>query len=128
MPQSGYQTFKLQGHNISLNLQFVGNINDDSPSAWSDEAPLLPVINNEKSDMGSMTELKERLQLAEINCSRLEELYQKYRLRWLEEKYRASVLKEYAPAGIDTCSPHQIAWNAPSPTPSEYDGEVEDNA
>lgn len=104
-----------------LRIEFVGNINDDSPSTWSDEAPLLLVINNEKSDMGSMTELKEQLQLAEINCSRLEELYQKYGLHWLEEKYRARVLKEYAPTGINTCSPHQITWNAPSLTPSTLD-------
>ncbi|KAG1838155.1 hypothetical protein DFJ58DRAFT_846190 [Suillus subalutaceus] len=98
MPQpTRRQTSKLQGHSISLSLriELVDNMNDDSSLARSDEAPL-PV------DVDATIELKERLQSAEMNCSRLEELYQKYRLQL-------------------------IAWDAPSPTPSEYDGEVEDN-
>ncbi|KAG1846035.1 hypothetical protein F4604DRAFT_1936657 [Suillus subluteus] len=86
-------------------------MNDDSPLARSDEAPLpVSAIHNEKGDVDATIELKERLQSAEMNCSRLNELYQKYRLH-----------------GLSTCSPHQIAWDAPSPTPSEYDGKVEDN-
>ncbi|KAG1848280.1 hypothetical protein F4604DRAFT_1687805 [Suillus subluteus] len=40
-------------------------------------------------------------------------------LHWLEENYRARVLEIYAPPGIDTCSPHQIAWNTPSPNQSK---------
>ncbi|KAG1852375.1 hypothetical protein C8R48DRAFT_676213 [Suillus tomentosus] len=129
MPQPGCWTSKLQGHSISLNLriELVDNVNANSPSAWNNEVPLLPVINDEKSHVGSTTELKERLQLAETNCSRLEGLYQKYRLRWLEENYRARVLKEYAPDWVSTCSPRQIPWDSPSPTPTEYNGEVEDN-
>jgi hypothetical protein len=65
-----------------------------------------------------MAKLKERLQLAEKINSRLEQLYQKYRLRWLEESYRARVLEEYAPEGVSTYPPHQISWNAPSPAQS----------
>lgn len=102
-----------------IRIELVDNINDDSPLARSDEAPLpVSAIHNEKGDVDATIELKERLQSAEMNCSRLNELYQKYRLRWLEEKYRARILKEYAPDGLSTCSPHQIAWDAPSPTPS----------
>lgn len=62
--------------------------------------------------------MEERLQLAEINCTRLEELYQKYRLRWLEENYWVRVMKEHTPSGISTFSSRQIAWDAPSPTQS----------
>ncbi|KAG2059278.1 hypothetical protein BDR06DRAFT_1003413 [Suillus hirtellus] len=75
-----------------------------------------------------MAKLKERLQLVEKINSRLEQLYQKYRLRWLEESYQARVLEEYAPEGVSTYPPHQISWNAPSPAQSEYcdNAEVQD--
>ncbi|KAG2740235.1 hypothetical protein P692DRAFT_20671649, partial [Suillus brevipes Sb2] len=81
---------------------------------------LLPVKSHEDGDEASesMAKLKERLNLAEMNCSRLEGLYQKYRHRWLEENYRARILEEYAPEGISTHSPRQIAWDAPSPAQS----------
>ncbi|KAG1848335.1 hypothetical protein DFJ58DRAFT_842973 [Suillus subalutaceus] len=109
MPQpTRRQTSKLQGHSISLSLriELVDNMNDDSSLARSDEAPLpVSAIHNEKSNVDATIELKERLQSAEMNCSRLEELYQKYRLRWLEENYRARILKEHAPDGLSTCSP-----------------------
>jgi hypothetical protein len=82
------------------------------------------VNDDEKHEVDSITSLKERLQLAEMECSRLESLHQKYRLRWLEENYRARLLKEYAPDGISTCSPHQIAWNAPSPAQSMSDWHI----
>jgi hypothetical protein len=68
--------------------------------------------------------LTERLRLAEINCLRLERLYQKYRLCWLEENYGVRVLEEYAPHGISTCSPRQIPWDAPSPTEGMMDTRV----
>ncbi|KAG1793468.1 uncharacterized protein HD556DRAFT_1308606 [Suillus plorans] len=102
------------------------NFDDSGPSVQNDEAPPLAVREYENGEVDSMVKLKERLQLAEKNCSRLEELRQKYRLRWLEENYRARVLEEYAPNGINTCPPHQIAWDAPSPVQSEYNLEVED--
>ncbi|KAG2110223.1 uncharacterized protein F5147DRAFT_651872 [Suillus discolor] len=111
------QNFKVQGHSINLTLQIelVGNIDEsgeelastseatldgNGPSALNDEAPLLPVNDDEKHKVDSITSLKE--------------------LRWLEENYRARLLKEYAPDGISTWSPHQIAWNAPSPAQTEY--------
>ncbi|KAG1873145.1 hypothetical protein F4604DRAFT_1925635 [Suillus subluteus] len=76
-----------------------------------------------------MAKLKERLELVETNCSRMEELYQKYRHRWLEENYRVRALQEYAPEGISAWSSRQIAWDAPSPTQSELqenDSDVQD--
>lgn len=76
----------------------------------------LPEGNCETTEE-SVAELKERLRLAELNCVKLGELYQTYRLRWLEENYRATILEEYAPNGISTISPRQIAWDAPSPFP-----------
>ncbi|KAG2740717.1 hypothetical protein P692DRAFT_20881158 [Suillus brevipes Sb2] len=68
----------------------------------------------------SMADVKERLQRAELGCSRYEELYKKYRLRWLEETYRARILEQYAPNGISTISPGQITWDAPSPIQYSY--------
>ncbi|KAG1900736.1 uncharacterized protein F5891DRAFT_1225181 [Suillus fuscotomentosus] len=130
MPQSSCKYFKVQGRNVNLHLriELVGganrsseelagiselNVDDGDSSVCDDESPLLPVISEGKAD--STTELKERLHLIEKNCLGLERLYQKYRLRWLEEKYRVGVLEEYAPHGISTCSPRQIPWDAPSP-------------
>ncbi|KAG2339570.1 hypothetical protein BDR05DRAFT_951064 [Suillus weaverae] len=86
---------------------------------------LLPEQSHETGEADSVAELEEQLQLAELGCSRLEELYQKYRLRWLEESYQAGVLEEYTPSGVSTCPPHQITWDAPSPIQSN-DTEVED--
>lgn len=97
---------------------------DNCLPAGDSDVALFPVKTqggeaiHETGDAESVARLKERLQLAELGCSRLAELYQKYRLRWLEEHYRAKVLEEYAPRGIDTCSAHQIAWDAPSPIQS----------
>ncbi|KAG1861862.1 hypothetical protein C8R48DRAFT_673315 [Suillus tomentosus] len=67
-------------------------------TSWNGGAPQ-PVNEHEKDEVDSMAKLKERLQLAEKINSRLEQLYQKYRLRWLEESYRARVLEEYALEG-----------------------------
>ncbi|KAG2126798.1 hypothetical protein DEU56DRAFT_915918 [Suillus clintonianus] len=134
--------FTVEGRSISLNLriELVGdakgsseelagiselNVDDNDSSARDNGAPLPLVIVHDKGEVDSMIELKERLRLAEIKCSQLEALYQKYRLRWLEENHRVKVLKGYAPYGISTCSPHQIPWSAPSPTQSEYDPEFE---
>ncbi|KAG1781184.1 hypothetical protein EV702DRAFT_1042319 [Suillus placidus] len=85
----------------------------------------LPVKDQETGEVEAIDKLKERLKLAELSCARLEELYQTYRLRWLEEKHRARVLEVYALPEIDTCSPHQLAWNAPSPIQSEDEDEGE---
>ncbi|KIK33618.1 hypothetical protein CY34DRAFT_18256 [Suillus luteus UH-Slu-Lm8-n1] len=140
MPQPCGQNFKVQGRgiNLTLRIELVGNIDEsgeelasaseatldgNGPSALNDGPPLLPVNDDEKHETESITSLQKRLQLVEKECSRLESLYQKYRLRWLEETYRAKVLKEYAPEGTSTCSPRQIAWNAPSPAQTEYDTE-----
>jgi hypothetical protein len=68
-----------------------------------------------------MADVKERLKHAELGCSRLEELYKKYRLHWPEENYRARILEEYAPSGISTTSPGQITWDAPSPIQCMFD-------
>ncbi|KAG1719885.1 hypothetical protein EDB19DRAFT_1836375 [Suillus lakei] len=141
MSQSLCQTFKLQEHssiNLNLRIELAGNANpkgkgsevdvdDNRLSAGNNEVALLSVKSHGRSKAGmgdaeSQAKLKERLELAQLGCSRLGELYQKYRLRWLEEHYRAKVLEEYAPHGINTCSPHQIAWDAPSPIQSD-DGE-----
>jgi hypothetical protein len=101
---------------------------DNRLSAENNEAALFLVKSHKggeaahgAGDAESIAELKERLQRAELGCSRLTELYQKYRLRWLEEHHRAKVLEGYAPHGIDTCSAHQIAWDAPSPIQSMSD-------
>lgn len=96
----------------------TSEVNVDNSLPGENEAPHLPVKDQETGEVESIDTLKQRLKLAEQNCARLEELYQTYRLRWLEENYRASVLEVYAPAGIDTCSPRQLAWNAPSPIQS----------
>ncbi|KAG0703967.1 hypothetical protein DFH29DRAFT_874072 [Suillus ampliporus] len=143
MPQSWCENFTIQGHSVNLNLriELVGdakgsreelactsepNIDDNDSSARKDRALLPLVIDHNKGEVDSMTKkLKERLHRAEMNCSRLENLYQKYRLRWLEENYRVGVLEKYTPHGISTSSPHQIAWDAPSPTQSEYDSKFE---
>ncbi|KAG1791015.1 uncharacterized protein HD556DRAFT_1310129 [Suillus plorans] len=101
----------------------TSEVNVDNSLPGENEAPHLPVKDQETGEVESIDTLKQRLKLAEQNCARLEELYQTYRLRWLEENYQASVLEVYAPAGIDTCSLRQLAWNAPSPIQSK--GEVE---
>ncbi|KAG1851133.1 hypothetical protein F4604DRAFT_1686939 [Suillus subluteus] len=141
MQQSSRQTLNLSGHVISLNLriELAGNSNHkpeqltvireadiETSSAETNEAPhLLPEKNGETGEADSVAKLKEQLRLAELGCSKLRDLYQKYRLRWLEESYRARVLEEYAPNGISTCSSRQITWDAPSPIHSNY-AEVED--
>ncbi|KAG2738550.1 hypothetical protein P692DRAFT_20882543 [Suillus brevipes Sb2] len=135
MTQSLSQTFKLQGHtsiNLSLRIELGGNTNPKGEV--DDDDNHLSAENNEESNDGgeaahgagdkeSIAKLKERLQLAELGCSRLAELYQKYRLHWLEEHHRAKVLEEYAPDGIDTCSAHQITWDAPSSPIQSDDGD-----
>ncbi|KAG1855105.1 hypothetical protein C8R48DRAFT_675413 [Suillus tomentosus] len=142
MPQPGSQTFKLQGRSFNVNIQIelVGddhesreelasvskaNIDVDDPTSHNNVAPPQPANEHEKDQVNSMAKLKERLKSAEMNCSRLEELYQKYRLRWLEVSYRVRALEEYAPTGVSTYSPRQIEWNAPSPAQSEYNAEEE---
>ncbi|KAG1869705.1 hypothetical protein C8R48DRAFT_771094 [Suillus tomentosus] len=140
------QTLNLSGHVISLNLriELIGDANQrvepvgltgvrgadvvkNSPAAENNKAPLLlPNHGLEAGEAESIAELKKQLQHAESSCSRLEELYQTYRLRWLEECYRAGILEKYAPSGISTCSPRQIEWNAPSPIQTNGDDEVED--
>ncbi|KAG2091807.1 uncharacterized protein F5147DRAFT_779855 [Suillus discolor] len=87
------------------------------------QTPFLPVREHETSEEVSMASLKERLQCAELGCLMLGELCQKYRVRWLEQNYRAMVLEEYAPPGIDTCSPHQMMWDTPSPIQSDVEDE-----
>ncbi|KAG2105841.1 uncharacterized protein F5147DRAFT_775154 [Suillus discolor] len=123
------QTFNVSGCIISLNLRIelankvdergepaeIASISevhvDKNPSV---ENKNLPKHNCEQCEE-FMTELKEQLRLAELNCSKLGELYQKYRLRWLEENYWAMILEEYAPNGTCAISPRQIAWDTPSP-------------
>jgi hypothetical protein len=87
----------------------------------NEETLQLPEHDHERREEESIVKLKERLRLAELGCSRLQAQYQMYRLRWLEENYRARILEEYAPDGISTCSPHQIEWDAPSPIQSRSD-------
>ncbi|KAG0694143.1 hypothetical protein DFH29DRAFT_1006602 [Suillus ampliporus] len=132
------QTFNLAGNIISLNLQIeiAGNANQRSEheglaglgkadvekglaSAENKETLHLPKYNHETHEEESIDKLKERLRLTELGCLRLQAQYQMYRLRWLEEHYRARILEEYVPTGINTCSPHQIEWDAPSPS-SKY--------
>ncbi|KAG0695577.1 hypothetical protein DFH29DRAFT_879955 [Suillus ampliporus] len=141
MSQPRSQTFKLQGRSFNINVQIelVGddnergeeltrvsesNIDVDDPTLHKNVAPPQLANEHEKDQVNSMSKLKEQLQLAEMNCSRLEELYQKYRLHWLEESYWVRALEEYAPNGVSTYSPRQITWDAPSPAQSEYDAEV----
>ncbi|KAG1761717.1 hypothetical protein EDD22DRAFT_953812 [Suillus occidentalis] len=143
------QTFNVSGTVISLNIQIkiAGDANQRSKhegfagvgkagaekglvSVEENEKTLqLPEHDCERREEESIVELKERLRLAELGCSRLQAQYQMYRLRWLEEQYRASILEEYAPAGISTYSPHQIEWDAPSPIPcnDEFEDVPEEN-
>ncbi|KAG2129753.1 hypothetical protein DEU56DRAFT_758039 [Suillus clintonianus] len=95
------------------------DVDKNSPSAEDNEAPALLEEHNHEKNEDSVAKLKEQLQLADLRYSKLEELYQKCRLRWLEECYRTKILEEYAPSEINTYSPRQITWNAPSPTQTE---------
>ncbi|KAG0701807.1 hypothetical protein DFH29DRAFT_875621 [Suillus ampliporus] len=137
------QTINLSGNIISLNLQIeiAGNANQRSEheglagagssytrkadvekglaSTENEEALHLPKHNHERHEEESIAKLKEQLRLTELGCSRLQVQYQMYRLHWLEEYYRARILEEYVPTGINTCSPHQIEWDAPSPIQSD---------
>ncbi|KAG1881542.1 hypothetical protein C8R48DRAFT_766562 [Suillus tomentosus] len=138
------QTFNISGHIISLNLRIeaVGNANQrDKPkglgivrttdvdknisSAEHNENPVLLPEHNCETGEDSVANLKERLRLADLRCSKLQELYQSYRLHWLEESYRVQILEEYAPSGISTYSPGQIAWDAPSPIQNNEDDKIE---
>ncbi|KAG2138539.1 hypothetical protein DEU56DRAFT_755830 [Suillus clintonianus] len=149
MPQLGSQTFKLQGCSFNINVQdvlkaffrieLVGGDNEsgeelagiseskidvDDPTLDKNVAPAQK-NESEKDQVNAMAKLKERLELAEMNCSMLEELYLRYRVRWLEENYRVRALKVYAPDGVNTHSPRQITCDAPSPAQSEYDAELQ---
>ncbi|KAG2750659.1 hypothetical protein P692DRAFT_20873077 [Suillus brevipes Sb2] len=145
MQQSLRQTFKLQGNCINLNLRIEisdstdqkekltsygvseADIDNNSPPAWNSEDPPHEAckVDQETDVADSIARLQKRLEIAELGCLRLEELYRKYRLRWLEENYRAGVLEQYAPREIDTCSARQIPWDAPSPVQDDDEGEVE---
>ncbi|KAG1845192.1 hypothetical protein F4604DRAFT_1937098 [Suillus subluteus] len=103
---------EIAGHGVS-------DVNGDEDC--QKQAHLLPERDQETSE--SIAELKERLQHAEEGCLRLEELYRKYRIRWLEENYQASVLEKYALCGIDICSPRQLTWDSPSPIQSDNEDE-----
>ncbi|KAG1863917.1 hypothetical protein F4604DRAFT_1683530 [Suillus subluteus] len=144
MLQPGSQTFKLQGRgfnvNVNVRIELVGddnesreelatvcesNIDVDDPTLHKNVAPPQLANEHEKDQVNSVARLNERLQLVEMNCSKLEELYQTYRLRWLEEKSRVRALQKYAPEGVSTYSPRQMTWNAPSPAPSGCDVDFE---
>lgn len=92
------------------------DIDKNLSSVEHNENPILLREHNCETHEDSVDKLKERLRLADLRCSKLQELYQNYRLRWLEECYRVQILEEYTPIGISTYSPRQIAWDAPSPT------------
>jgi hypothetical protein len=87
----------------------------------NEEALQLPKHDDERHKEESLVKLKEWRRLAELGCLRLQKQYQMYRLRWLEEHYRARILKKYAPAGISTYSHHRIEWDSPSPSQSMSD-------
>ncbi|KAG2346753.1 hypothetical protein BDR05DRAFT_997158 [Suillus weaverae] len=145
MQQSLRQTFKLQGNCINLNLRIEisdstdqkekltsygvseADIDNNCPPSWNSED--LPHeagrVDQETGMADSIARLKKQLEIAELGCLRLEELYKKYRLHWLEENYWAGVLEKYAPREIDTCSARQIAWDAPSPIQDDDEGKVE---
>ncbi|KAG0695165.1 hypothetical protein DFH29DRAFT_1005688 [Suillus ampliporus] len=140
------QTFNLAGNTITFNLQIeiagtanqrreheglagVGkaDVEKGLPSAENKEAPpRLLGHNNERHEEETIAKLKEQLRLAELSYSRLQAQYQTYRLHWLEEHHRATILEEYAPTGISTFSPRQIEWDAPSPIQSDDNDEFED--
>jgi hypothetical protein len=107
-------------HPKSSSLSSRVGVDDNCPSV-EDGAPSSPVKIHETSEEESIPKLKEQLKRAELGCAKIGELYRTYRLRWLEESYRARVLEEYAPRGVDTYSPHQITWDAPSPIQSMSD-------
>ncbi|KAG1894619.1 uncharacterized protein F5891DRAFT_1195060 [Suillus fuscotomentosus] len=131
------QSFNLSGCIISLNLriELASKVNErDEPVELASVSEVhidknrpsmenkgLPEHNCETHEE-SVAELKERLRFAELNCSKLGELYQKYRLRWLEENHRATILEEYAPDGVSTVSSRQIEWDTSSPFPNNVDG------
>ncbi|KAG2093354.1 uncharacterized protein F5147DRAFT_779410 [Suillus discolor] len=124
----------MSGHVINLNLwiELVHDITDkQSGGSKPEEFASIREVNVNKncptteSREESMADVKERLRRAELAYVQLEELYKKYRLRWLEENYCARILQEYAPNVIST-SPGQIPWDAPSPFQSDDDDEFED--
>ncbi|KAG2152840.1 hypothetical protein DEU56DRAFT_752128 [Suillus clintonianus] len=135
------QTSNISGYIISLNLRIeaAGNdnqrgepiiiratdIDKNSSSAEDNEAPTLLEEHIHEKNEDSVAKLKEQLQLADLCYSKLEEMYQKCRLCWLEECYRTKILEEYAPSEIITYSPRQITWNAPSPTQNNEDNKIE---
>ncbi|KAG1841644.1 hypothetical protein C8R48DRAFT_679252 [Suillus tomentosus] len=125
---------QISGHVINLNLriELVHDITDkQSGGSKPEEFASVREVNIDKdcptteSREESMADVKERLRRAELGCARLEELYKKYRLRWLEENYRARILQEYVP-NVTSTSPGQIPWDAPSPIQSDDDDEFED--
>lgn len=105
-------------HSRSSSWSSEANVDVNKPTLRDSGAPHRPMNEHGKDEVDSVAKLKERLQLAEKANTRLGQLYQNYRLRWLEECYQTRVLEEYAPKGVSTCSPHQITWDAPSPTQS----------
>ncbi|KAG1843619.1 hypothetical protein C8R48DRAFT_678672 [Suillus tomentosus] len=86
-------------------VRFTANTNDHSARNGCDTS-LLRVKSREDEDEDSMAKLKERLELAETNCSRLEGLYQKYKTSLAGRKLSHKGIR-------------RIAWDAPSPAQSD---------
>ncbi|KIK34658.1 hypothetical protein CY34DRAFT_17570 [Suillus luteus UH-Slu-Lm8-n1] len=114
----------MSGHVINLNLRIElvhGIIESQSGESKPEELASVREENVDencpatKNSEETIDDVKERLRQAELGCTRLEKLYKKYRLRWLEENYRANILEGYAPSAVNTTSPGQITWDAPSP-------------
>ncbi|KAG2740812.1 hypothetical protein P692DRAFT_201810716 [Suillus brevipes Sb2] len=129
----------MSGHVINLNLRIElvhGIIESQSSKSKPEElASVSPSKTREENvdkncpatknseDSESIDDVKEQLRQAELGCVRLEKLYKKYRLCWLEENYHANILEEYAPSAVNTTSPGQITWDAPSSIQSDEEFE-----
>ncbi|KAG2345994.1 hypothetical protein BDR05DRAFT_946517 [Suillus weaverae] len=113
MQQSLCQTFKLQGNCINLNLRI--EILDSTDQ--KEKLTSYGVSQSQNSSQTSEVDINN-------NCPPL----------WNSEDLpheaggvdqETGVLEKYAPHEIDTCSAHQIAWDAPSPIQDDDEGEVE---
>jgi hypothetical protein len=87
------------------------------------------LVSNGQS-IGEEAELrfvKEQLRNADNNVAYLSERVTMYRVRWLEEYYRANNLESHMPSDIHVAILPQIPVGAPSPTffPSYSDGDGE---
>ncbi|KAG1861509.1 hypothetical protein DFJ58DRAFT_725691 [Suillus subalutaceus] len=107
------QMSKLQGHsgsvNLNLRIELLCNANQNSEELTGHDVLNEVDVGDNNSSAGH---IKAPLLLVENN----------------ETEEAVQGLKkcaEHTGLGINTCSPHQIAWDAPSPIQTKDEGELE---